>query len=517
MPKAAIIIAISMLLSRILGMVREIILAQVAGATAQKSALDLAFMIPDILNHIVSTGFLSMIFIPIFTGYLVKNQKSKAWDFFANILNVLGLFLLLLIVPAWFFMEELLLLLSATAPSPEILNDAVNFGRIILPGQLAFFAGSFLIAVQHTQKRFFWPSMTGVVYNLCIIIGGWLGRNHGLSGFAWGVPIGAFSGFLFLQLWATKDLGIKWRPVFKISDPDVRRYLSMMLPLVMGVGAMFALEFIIRSFGSNFGNSGISSLNYAYRLMYTLVAVFGFSVGVASYPDMAKLAKENKTEELNSMLSILLARMFAILVPTVLAVWLLAFPMVRILFERGAFTRENTELIASLLRWYLPAAFGLCAQAVLVRSFYAQERMWTPTIINTLSFASSLFFYSSATAVFGINSVPLVGSITALVQVSVLLAVWIGVNKRQGFEGFGRSLSTNVFTMLLIVPFLVLLNGKLAQFWQSWSFFTTVLAMALIFMLVFSLGFAMQIVLGNHVSKQVFQELLQKIRKKIPF
>ena len=98
MNKAAIIIAVSMLASRVLGIFREMLLARAAGVSTEKNALDLAFMIPDILNHVVSTGFLSIIFIPIFTGYLVQKKEEAAWRFFSNILNTLGLFLLFLIL-----------------------------------------------------------------------------------------------------------------------------------------------------------------------------------------------------------------------------------------------------------------------------------------------------------------------------------------------------------------------------------------------------------------------------------
>ena len=94
MNKAALIIAISMLASRVLGILREMLLAHNAGTGLEKNALDLAFMIPDILNHVVSTGFLSIIFIPIFTGYLVSSEEDKGWKFFSNVLTTIGVFLL---------------------------------------------------------------------------------------------------------------------------------------------------------------------------------------------------------------------------------------------------------------------------------------------------------------------------------------------------------------------------------------------------------------------------------------
>ena len=148
MNKAAIIVAVSMLLSRVLGIFREMLLAHAAGVSLEKNALDLAFMIPDILNHVVSTGFLSIIFIPIFTGYKVAGDEKGGWKFFSNVLNTFGLVLLILVVPAFIWMKELLQLLTVEGATPELIERATYYGRIILPGQIFIFVGSILVAVQ---------------------------------------------------------------------------------------------------------------------------------------------------------------------------------------------------------------------------------------------------------------------------------------------------------------------------------------------------------------------------------
>ena len=105
MNKATLIIAASMLASRVLGILREMLLARAAGVTAEKNALDLAFLIPDILNHVVSTGFLSIVFIPIFFGYKTKDDEEGAWKFFSNVLNTIGILFLALIIPSFIWMK----------------------------------------------------------------------------------------------------------------------------------------------------------------------------------------------------------------------------------------------------------------------------------------------------------------------------------------------------------------------------------------------------------------------------
>ena len=516
MNKATLIIAVSMLASRVLGILREMLLARAAGVTAEKNALDLAFLIPDILNHVVSTGFLSIVFIPIFFGYKAKEDEEGAWKFFSNVLNTLGILFLALIVPSFIWMKELITFFTSAADLPtEILDRATYFGRIILPGQLFIFAGSFLVALQHTRKQFAIPSLTGVIYNLAIIVGGVLGQSHGLEGFAWGVPVGAFVGFFVFQIFGVMRGGFHYRPYFNPRHPDILRYIKMMIPMSFGVGSMFAFEFVIRSFGGVFGSSGISSLNYAYRVMYTLVAVFGFSVGVSSYPDMARLVKEEKYSELNHKIWSSLSRMFTILIPAALTVWALSFPAVRILFERGAFTRETTEYVAKLLHWYLPASLGLCLQAVLVRSFYAKEKMWTPTLINTGIFLLTIPAYLFVADDFGIYVVPIVGALGAIVQVTAMVLLWAKQTGTEGMEtalwNMGRALAS--FAAMVVVA--IAIENISYDFVREASIFWLILYSGVIAVILFPACLLVQKAIGSKDADDIFNELVSKVLRKL--
>ena len=526
MNKAAIIVAVSMLLSRVLGIFREMLLAHAAGVSLEKNALDLAFMIPDILNHVVSTGFLSIIFIPIFTGYKVAGDEKAGWKFFSNVLNTFGLALLILVIPAFIWMKELIALLTVDGVTPELLERATYYGRIILPGQIFIFVGSILVAVQHTRKQFLIPSLTGLIYNVAIVGGGaaglWLGKytgnDYGLAGFAWGVPVGAFIGFFALQIFGAKRGGVHYELVCEPKHPDIIRYFKMMLPMSLGVGSMFGLEFIIRSFGANFGTSGISSLNYAYRVMYTLVAVFGFSVSVTSYPDMARLVKEGDFPQLNRKIWKSLSRMFCILIPAVVAVWALSFPAVRILFERGAFHRETTEAISEILRWYLPVSLGLCLQAVLVRSFYACERMWVPTLLNTGIFAATIPAYillGEPEVGLGIKSVPIIGATGAILQVISMIFMWA---KKNGTDGMKDAL-LNIFRALVAFGIMIAaaigLDHVSGDFVRNAGFVTLVVYACAAGIALFTLTLIIQRYLGSKDAKDILNELLGKVLRKL--
>jgi len=515
MKYAALIIAISLLASRVLGVLREMLLARAAGIAVEKNALDLAFLIPDILNHVVSTGFLSIVFIPIFTGYMVRKDEDGGWRFFSNVVNVMASLLLFLTIPSMIWMRELILLFTVGDLSPELLERATYFGRIILPGQLFFLAGSFLVAVQHTRKQFLLPSLTGVVYNVSIVAGGWLGQEHGVAGFAWGVPVGAFVGFFVIQILGAWRGGIKYYRIWQPAHPDFRQAMKLMLPMMLGVGSMFALEFVIKSFGARFGDHGISSLNYAYRLMYTLVAVFGFSVGVASYPDMARLAKEGLVDELSARIWRSIARMLAILVPAVGVLSALAFPVVRILFERGAFGRNATELVADLLLWYLPVSVGLCSQAVLVRAFYAQERMWVPTLMNTGIFILTIPGYWLLAGPMGIRSVPLVGAVGAFCQVLSMLLFWRRINGAHGMKAAVRDMVIAVGVLALGLAGGQVLSAMMASWVRESSLMALLVYAGLIAGVVFLVLLLAQALLGSVSAKDLARELGGRILRRL--
>jgi len=509
MDKASLIIAASLLVSRVLGVLREMLLAKIAGVNEQKNALDLAFMIPDILNHLIGTGFLSIVFISLFTTHLLRQNENEGWRSFSNIFNVLGLLFLILAIPAFIFMRELILLLTAVPPSQDILNLATHFGRIILPGQLFFFAGSFLIAAQQARKQFLIPSLTGIIYNLSIVLFGWIFKDSGVSGFAWGVPIGAFIGFFVLQIIGSYRGGVKYFFVFNPTNSELIKTMKLLLPMILGAGSMFALEFAIRSFGGVFGTHGISSLNYSYRLMYTLVAVFGFSVGAAKYPDMVRLFKENKIETLNEKVWNDLAKIFAILVSAIIALTAVSLPAVRILFERGAFTQQSSILVNELLLCYLPASIGLCAQALLARAFYSMERMWLPTIINTSAFVASLFLYLPAAKIIGIYSVPAVSFICSFVQLALLLIFW----NVKGVKPFIKDFIAGIAVLIILAP-LGLCISRYAHNWLLNANLAYLIAYsAILSALFFAFSVVLQILFGSKSSSYILFLFKKKLTK----
>ena len=185
---ASLIMMASVFLSRVIGLFREMVIAYVGGAGATVDAYQVAFVIPEYLNHIVASGFMSVTFIPIFSRYLTLDREDEGWKVFSIILNCFGCFLVVLILITMAVAPQLIALIAPGLENQRTIASAVRMTRIILPAQFFFFAGGLLMAVQFSKERFFIPALAPLLYNTGIIAGGLiLGPWLGMEGFAWGV------------------------------------------------------------------------------------------------------------------------------------------------------------------------------------------------------------------------------------------------------------------------------------------------------------------------------------------
>ena len=247
---ASLIMMGSVLLSRVLGLVRVQVLASLGGTSGQMDAYVAAFLIPEFLNHLLAGGFMSITFIPLFQRHLLAKDEARAWGLFSNIFISGTLVMIGLIVVCLVFARQILGLLGTHVGGADI-GLAVRMTRIILPAQLFFYWGALLMAVQFAHKRFFIPALAPLFYNGGIILGGvLLAPRLGIEGFAWGVLGGAFVGNAVVQVVGLRNLGARLRWTVNFKDPDLIKYVVISLPLILGLGMQFSNEIAFRIFGS---------------------------------------------------------------------------------------------------------------------------------------------------------------------------------------------------------------------------------------------------------------------------
>ena len=422
----------SILLSRVLGVAREMVLAHQVGAGPEMDAYVAAFTIPEVVNHLLAGGFLSITFIPIFQGHINRGDPARAWRVFSNLLTVGSLLMIGFIALTMLLAEPLLGLMGSNINAPGQLELTARMTRIILPAQLFIYCGALLMAVQFATKRFFIPALTPLCYNVGIIAGGvLLSARLGIEAFSWGVVAGAFSGSVLFQVPGALRAGMRYRPRVDLRDPDLKRYVLLTLPLMVGLSMQFSSELFFRYFGSFLGAGGLASLNYSLRTMWSLVGLFGQALGVASYPFLADLAVKKEFGQMNQLARGVISRAIILIIPFSGVMAVVAPQIITVLFQRGQFDAAATAATAPVLGLYLVGAFAIASTTLVSRCFYALQNTWLPMVLSTLAALGSVPIYITLSQTMGARGIALASSIFAITQFLVLYGIWIE-NTRRG-------------------------------------------------------------------------------------
>ncbi len=416
----------SVFLSRIMGLIREQVLAVYGGTSFEIDAYVTAFFIPELLNHFLAGGFLSVTFIPIYQRYMVKKDRQGGSYCFSNLMTVGSLLFAVMIPLAMYFTPEILGLMGSNIAEAERRDITIRLTRIILPAQIFFYWGAFLSAVQMSHQRFFLPAMAPLFYNLGIILGGvLLGPFIGIEGFAWGVLGGALVGNFILQVPGAFRAGIAFRLRCNLRDPDLIQYVKLTVPLVLGLGLTFSNEVFFRFFGSFLGEGGTASLNYALRTMMMIVAVFGQASGVAFFPFISRMAVEGEFKRMTALLNTVLTQIALYLLPLSGMMIVLAPQIIGVLFQHGNFGATSTSATAPVFSVYVLGAFSFSAVMIISRSFYATQNTVLPMVVSTLVALGTLPLYWIFSRSIGANGIALAAVIAMTAQFVFLYLAWL--------------------------------------------------------------------------------------------
>jgi len=421
---ASLVMMASVFLSKIIGLVREMFIAGIMGAGEQVDNYIVAFTLPEILNHLVVSGFLSITFIPIFSKYLVRNREEEGWRIFSIILTCFGTILLALILMGESCTLPLLHLFAPGKTLPEDIAPILRMTRIILPAQLFFFAGGLFMAVQFAKEQFFIPALSGLIYNTGIIAGGLLlGPSMGMEGFSWGVLGGALVGNFLLQMLGARKVGMRYSPSLAFRHPDVRKYILLTIPLMVGLTPNFSIELLLRFFGSFLPSGGISSINFSLRIMFIVVGLFGQAVATAFFPFMTRLVTENNMAAANRLLNRTL-RYLSLTLAVAMLVMVLRSEIVAVIYQRGAFDPEATALTARVLLFLMPTSVAMAAFAMVVRGYYATQDTLFPAIFSTIAVLLTLPLYYFGMRAAGPGGIAIAMSLSTAFQALLLYVVW---------------------------------------------------------------------------------------------
>ncbi len=429
--KGALVVMAATLLSRLSGLFREMKIAEYYGATGATDAYLVALAIPSGVGLAVAAA-VSAGFIPVLNSYLVDNDRDNAARVGSTLFNVI---LLALVVPAALAMIGAPVLVRILAPGfgEESARLTVELIRIVFPAviflSLMGVAGGFLNSHQH----FLMPALGPMVTNL-IIIGATvaLGPVFGIRGLAYGAMAG-YAGQFLVQLPVMYRWGFRYRPDLAFFHPGVRRVFQLMAPVLVASLVPPLMVLVERGLASKLTIGSISALNYAFRLMQLPLGLFVMAVAVPLFPALSSLAAQKDFTRLKEMLIKGVSVLALIMVPASAGLLALDEPIVRLLFQRGAFAAKDTVPTAYALAFYALALLPLAVRDIFRRGFYALQDTLTPVIITIAAFLLNIGLDLLLVRPLGIGGLALGAALSVLAEAAVLYRLLDG--KLAGLPG----------------------------------------------------------------------------------
>ena len=393
---ATVLLVTAILLSRVVGFLREMYIAWAFGANAVTDAYNAGFTIPDWLNYLVAGGTASITFVSIYSRFLAEKREEEAHQTFSAVVTIMSAVLVAGIVLAEIFAPQLNRLMFGGKFTPEQFALCVHLTRILLPAQLFFYVGGVVSAVLLSHRMFLLPAIGPLIYNGGIILGGLLfSRQLGVSALAYGAVVGAFAGIFLINALGARKVGIGYRISFDVRNVAFREWVGLSIPLMLGVSLVTADDWILRYFAAGeLGN--ITRLNYAKKLFAVPIAVLGQAASQASLPFFARLFGEKRFQEFSANVNGSVYRVVAAAVLVSSFTMAAALPLVDLVYRRGHLLFSDSQATAVYLFWFSLSLAFWSAQGLYARAFYAAGNTLTPMIASSIVTLISLPVYAAS-------------------------------------------------------------------------------------------------------------------------
>ncbi|MDD4271887.1 MAG: murein biosynthesis integral membrane protein MurJ [Patescibacteria group bacterium] len=428
---AALLVGGSSLISRLLGIFRDRILAGQFGAGDTLDIYYAAFRVPDLIFNLLVLGALSAGFIPVFTS-LIKSPLEKArnllgdgykeaWLLASNILNILGLGLLILCGLGVIFAPQIMHLITPGFSS-EKMALTVGLSRIMFLSPIFLGISSVFGGILQSFKRFFVYSMSPIFYNIGIIIGAlYFVPLGGIYGLAWGVVLGAALHML-VQIPALARLGFKFRFKFEIKNPAVIKIWLMMVPRTMSLAISQLNLLVVTVIASTLTSGSLAIFNFANNLQSFPVGIFGISFAIAAFPALSAAAFNKK--HLVKDLSLTVRQILFFIIPSTVILLALRAQIIRVILGTGKFDWQATILTIDTLGFFAISLFAQALIPLLIRVFYARHDSKTPFIIGLASALFNILLSIKFSQSMGVAGLALAFSISNVINL-ILLWVWL--------------------------------------------------------------------------------------------
>src|SRR5437868_3210401 len=380
---AATLILIAYGLSRVLGAVRELVIANVFGTSRELDDYRVAFAVPDLLFNLLLAGAISSAFIPVLSEHLAKNERQRALEIGQRVLNA-GVVILTIGAAVLFVVAPLYVNLIAFGYSANDHELITNLTRILLLQPIFLGAGGMVIGILTAYQRFFAQALAPLFYNISIIVAAaWFAPHFGVGALAVGVVAGAVLhvGVQLPALWRTG-----WRPVAALGlrDPGVRKVGRLMFPIALGLAAAQVNVFVDTVLGTSLPHGRVAALRYADTIAQLPLGTFSQALAFVLFPFLARDAAVRAFDSIRHRTALALRLNIFVLVPASVGLAILGVPIVAVLFERGQFSADSVQQTAYALTFFSLGLAGQAGTALLVRVFYALQDVITPLRISLI-------------------------------------------------------------------------------------------------------------------------------------
>lgn len=468
--RAAGTVMIALVLSQVVGLLAKSLTGAAFGTGPESEAFFAANRFTEILFNLVAGGALASAFIPTFTGYLIKKDRSNAWKLASAIANLVTFLLTIVSVLAFIFAPQVVRYLlapgfAATDPAKEALT--IELLRIQLPSAIVFGISGLVMGILNAHQNFLLPALAPSMYSLGWIMGSvFFAPKMGIYGLAWGIVLGAclhlvlqFPALLRLPQW-------HYSPTLGLHLPAVREVARLMGPRLLGV-AVVQLNFLLNTYLASMQQEGsLTGISLAFPLMIMPQAAIAQSIAIAALPTFSAQVARGHLEEMRSSLAATLRVVLLLSIPATLGLILLRQPLVALIYQRKEFTTASTELVSWAVMWYATGLVGHCVVEVVSRAFYSLHDTKTPVIVGVIAMSLNLAFSLLFSALFNRvgwmthGGLALANSLaTALEMVGLLLLMRKRLNGLQGKE-IRQAVSQSILAVLVM--------GAALWAWMTW-------------------------------------------------
>ncbi len=468
--RAASLVMALFIVSRALGLVREMVIGAQFGASAELDAYLAAFRLPDLLFTLVAGGALASAFIPTFSERLALKDMDGAWALASKVGNLLLLSLIALAVLAGVLARPLVAHIIAPGFPPEQQALTVELMRWMLVSTVIFGVSGLIMGILNSFHHFLLPALAPVFYNLSIILAAWLlAPVMGIHALVVGVVVGA-SLHLLIQVPGLIRQKARWTPSLSLADPGVREVLRLMAPRVLGL-AIVQINFIVNVFlASHLVEGSISAMNYAWLIMLLPQGIFAQSIATAAFPTFSHQAALGEQRAMQHTLGGLFSLLIFLTLPSAVILILLRQPIVALLLQRGAFDARDTQMTAYALGFFALGLVGHALVEVSARSFYALKDTKTPVFIGVTAMALNVLLSLLLIKPLAIGGLALANATATTLEMLMLL--WMlrrklgGWEERRVFTSLARAAGASALMAGLIYGLMTLAPGLSLQ-WQA--------------------------------------------------